>query len=238
MDISPRAILGSSPPRLEDLRPSHGEVHFLWFFIQGSIMVPDTRARLRRAWGMCQRHSFTFLAVDAAFRHGYLHGPALLYEDLMGRALAAFNLHGPLQEIRVAYRLRNTGPCLMCELGYSSTSHGMASREMFEQGRDLTEIRAFAETTSFYWRKIVCGRCAQDETRPRCRVHLREELTLGKAKLREHRTLVQYITEHMGRYARSFRWECRGTDTMEDRAALIGAVGWCSGWQPWLSLIG
>jgi len=113
MDIPPRAILGSSPPRREDLRPSPGEVHFLWFFIQGSIMVPDTRAQLRRAWGMCRRHSFTLLAVEAAFRHGYLHGPALLYEDLMERALAAFNLRGPLQEIRVAHRLRDTGPCLM-----------------------------------------------------------------------------------------------------------------------------
>ncbi len=47
-----------------------------------------------------------------------------------------------------------------------------------------------------------------------------------------------YIAEHMDRYARLFRWEYRDPDTVEDRAALIGAIGWCSGWQPWLSLIG
>jgi hypothetical protein len=27
----------------EDWRLSDGEVHFLWWFIQGSIMIPETR---------------------------------------------------------------------------------------------------------------------------------------------------------------------------------------------------
>jgi len=39
------------------------------------------------------------------------------------------------------------------------------------------------------------------------------------------------------RFGRSFRWELRGTDTGEDRAALISAVGWCSGWRPLLSIV-
>jgi hypothetical protein len=33
------------------------KVHFLlWHFIQGSIMIPETRIALHRACGMCERH--------------------------------------------------------------------------------------------------------------------------------------------------------------------------------------
>jgi len=35
----------------------------------------------------------------------------------------------------------------------------------------------------------------------------------------------------------SFRWENRGTETVEDMAALISAVGWCSGWKPLFSIM-
>src|ERR1051326_7436645 len=59
-----------------------GEVHFLWWFIQGSIMDIDVCRNLRRAWGLCARHTCAWLVVDAAFRHGFLHGPAVVYADL------------------------------------------------------------------------------------------------------------------------------------------------------------
>jgi hypothetical protein len=110
------------PNLLERLRPSDGEAHFLWHFMQGSIMVPETRRRLRRAWGMCARHSFGAVAVEAAFRPRFLHGPALLYEDMMERAVTALKERpGPFQAVRLARRLRAAGPCLMCELGYAQT---------------------------------------------------------------------------------------------------------------------
>lgn len=35
-------------------------------------MNPETRASLRRAWGMCERHAFGFVAVEAAFRSRFL----------------------------------------------------------------------------------------------------------------------------------------------------------------------
>lgn len=61
---------------------SPGEVHFLWWFMQGSIMDPEMRRHLRLAWGMCDRHGVGALGAEAAFRHGYLHGPAILYAPL------------------------------------------------------------------------------------------------------------------------------------------------------------
>jgi hypothetical protein len=53
---------------------SNGEINFLWWFIQGSIMSPSTRDRLWKTWGMCERHTWGFISVEAAFRQGYMMG--------------------------------------------------------------------------------------------------------------------------------------------------------------------
>ena len=227
------ADAGLQEPPLSD-----GEVHYLWWFIQGSIMEPDIRWRLRRAWGMCGRHAWGALSAEAAFHYGYLHGSAVLYEDLVSRALRAFRLKGAWQAQRLARRLRATVPCLICEMGLSASSRGMARAELIEEGRDTNALRAFAEETRVYWRRTVCGRCADDGGDPRCRPHLLEEASGDSgARLAEHRALVKDIFEHLRVYRQSFVWEYHGTDAVEDRAALISAVGWCSGWRPWIESI-
>jgi hypothetical protein len=223
---------GSPPASARDeFRLSDGEVHFLWWFIQGSIMSPFTRQRLRRAWGMCERHAWGFISVDAAYRHGWLHGPAVLYEDLMGRALALFDLKGPMKHRRIAGQLKEKELCLMCDSGFGPRSRGMANPAVIEAGRDLGHFRAFAMETKRYWEGLVCGRCAGDDSPQRCRPHLIEDASLGLVEdLSPHRALVSYVARHVVKYSRSFRWELRGTDTQEDRASLMSAVGWCSGW--------
>ncbi len=50
------------------------------------------------------------------------------------------------------------------------------------------------------------------------------------------RGLVQGIAEHLHSFSRSFRWELRAIETPAERAALISAMGWCSGWQSCLLL--
>jgi hypothetical protein len=215
-------------------RLSGGEIHFLWSFIDGSIMNVDTRITLRRAWGMCPRHSFGFLSVDAAFRSGYLHGPAVLYEDLMWRAVAALRPVAVLEPAIAARRIRDRGTCLMCSLGYGSGSQGRASPEVLDRGADVGAIHRFAAETSAIWKRWVCGRCEGTEGAARCRLHLREEMLRGRSSIEGQRALVSEIARHVRRYARSFRWELRGTATAEDRAALVGSVGWCSGWSIWL----
>jgi hypothetical protein len=57
------------------------------------------------------------------------------------------------------------------------------------------------------------------------------------ADLARHRILLKDVLEHLGLYRQSFVWGYHGTETDEDRAALISAVGWCSGWQPWVSSV-
>lgn len=216
---------------------SNGEIHFLWWFIQGSIMSPSARDRLWNAWGMCERHTWAFISVEAAFRQGYMHGPSILYEDLMDRAQALFAVRGPLKPWRTMRRFREKGPCLMCEGGYGSHSKGMARAEIVQKGRDLSELRTLALETAPHWQKAICGRCAGDDSAERCRRHLIEEVTLGKIRnLSGHTELVNNIARHLRVYSRSFRYGYHGTATAEDRAALISAVGWCSGWKIFLSI--
>jgi len=225
-------------PGPEPWRLSDGEIHYLYWYIQGSMMVPDVRARLRRAWGFCGRHAWGALAVESAFRPSYLHGPALLYQDLMDRARRAFHLTGPWQARRVARRLRPTGVCLMCDMGLHRASRGAAREDIIDRGRDVETLRAWAADRRQFWWRTVCGRCLGDGSPARCRPHLREDaLSDQVVDLTPHRALVEDVLAHLTIYSRSFRWECQGSDTEEDQAALISAVGWCSGWEVWLPLL-
>jgi hypothetical protein len=58
---------------------------------------------------------------------------------------------------------------------------------------------------------------------------------LGKVEAEE--SFVRYLLNHLKAYSRSFRWEWRDTETVEDRASLISAVGWLSGWTELLELL-
>lgn len=224
--------------RAQGLELSPGEIDFLWWFIQGSIMEPSTRYRLRKAWGMCERHAWGWMAVEASFREGFLHGLSILYEDVMGLALAAFDLRGPLQRPRLKKRLRSKGPCNMCEQGYGATSKGFVKPKRLEQGRDLSQLQAFAQSTYPYWRRTVCGKCSGNRSTVRCRRHLIEDISNGLVPdLSPHRSLVSNLVHHMIKFTRSFQFEFQGTQTLEDAAALISCVGWLSGWGLFLSIV-
>lgn len=229
-----------APPDARATTPlSSGEVNFLWWFIQGSIMDADVRARLRAGWGLCERHTAAWLAVEAAFRHRYLHGPAVLYADLMQRAQAAFDLAGPLPARRIAHRLTARGRCHFCELGYGPDTPGYVPAGRLETGRDPVPLRAFMDETQAYWRPCVCGICAGDAAAARCRQHLCADIgTAANEDIEPHRRMVREIALHAARYDASFRWEKRGSDTVQDRAALISAAGWTGGWGGLLAIAG
>ena len=226
-------------PRQAGFQLSGGEIHFLWWFIQGSIMVPFTRQRLRKAWGLCERHAWGFILVEAAFRHGYMHGPAILYEDLLEPAILALGQRGLLKQWLLWLHLREKGPCLMCEMNLGPETKGAATPDRIVRGRDTTELRRFAQRTHKYWEIALCGRCLGNGAVQRCRRHLMEDASRGGAlSLSAHFLFLKDIFEHLVLYSRSFRWEYQGTETEEDEAALISAVGWCSGRQPLLSILG
>jgi hypothetical protein len=223
-----------------EFRLSDGEIHFLWWFIQGSIMNPFTRQRLHKAWGLCGRHAWAFICVEGELRHAWMHGPAILYEDLMERVVGVFDSLSPglLKRRQLAKDLAEKGPCIMCETGYGPDSVGYPWPNVVARVRGLRETRAFAQKTMRYWLPTICGTCSGTGAFQRCRRHLLEDAARGGLnEIGRHRELVYYIVHHIRAYSRSFRWECRGTETMEDLAGLINAVGWLSGWGPFLAII-
>ncbi len=233
-----RDVKQHSEIRTEAFHVSPGEIHYLYWYIQGSIMDPEIRQGLRRAWGFCERHAWAAMLVEAAFRPTFLHGPAMLYEDIMSRAAPAFDLFGPLQTLRLRINLRDRAPCLMCEMGYGPGKEGKASQDVIERGANASHLRAFAGKTKEHWAKTVCGICSGSGSSQRCRRHLMEDATNGVVDLlSSHRDLVTYVHNHLLAYARSFVWGYHGTETDEDKAALITSIGWCSGWKPLLQII-
>ncbi len=201
-------------------------------------MFPSTRDRLRRAWGLCDRHAWGFMVIDAAFRGGYLHGPAVLYEDLIERAVIAMDVTGPISRGRMVRKLREREPCIMCEGRYGPDTKGAANADRVQKGRDLTELRLLARRTDPYWRPTICGRCAGTDAVQRCRRHLIEDIATDLVdNFDEHCQLVNDIAHRLSIYAQSFQLEFRHTRKDEDMAALISAVGWCSGWTTFLSII-
>ncbi|HDR9497157.1 hypothetical protein LGM57_34080 [Burkholderia cepacia] len=214
---------------------SDGEVDFLWWFIQGSIMDPDVRERLNAHWGLCARHALAFFVIEAAFRPHLIHGCSILYSDLMRRAANVLDHRGvhslmPMNVCR--YLLRATGPCHMCDLRYDESSAASAPAERLALGRDMSNARRFAVENRRGWLPFVCGRCVGDDGPVLCRPHL--ILALGQASagaVRSQHVYVESIHSHLANFENAFRWDHRDTDTDEDRGALIAAIGWCSGWR-------
>lgn len=202
-------------------------------------MEPSTRWRLRRSWGFCQRHALHYLLVETAFFPASgPHGVAILYEDLMQRAVTAFSGPPWLQRVLAPRRLRQPAPCFMCELGYGPRSAaGFIPERVLGQGRDARGLLTFLRETFPYWQVAVCGRCAGRGRSALCRPHFLRAGNLGEADLEGQAELIRCLFGRVQRYSRSFRWELRGTDTLADRAGLIAAMGWCQGWGPWLSLV-
>lgn len=230
--------VGHPPGRLA---LSDGEVDFLWWFIQGSIMDADVRTRLCDHWGMCARHALAFFVVEAAFRPHLVHGSTILYNELMqnaARLLGGQGLYRFAPEVLARHRLRAAGPCHMCDLGYRSDSIGNAPPERLAQGRDLTNARTFAAENRAGWLPHVCGRCADTDSPIVCRPHLIEAMEHdGSLPMPLHRRTVEHISAHLAKFEHAFRWDSRGSDTEEDRGALIAAIGWCSGWSDILATL-
>jgi hypothetical protein len=213
---------------------SDGEVDFLWWFIQGSIMDPGVRVRLYAHWGLCSRHSLAFFVVEAAFRPHLIHGCTILYRELMRRAIRVLDdrgLHSLVPGSISRHLLHVAGPCHLCDLGYHERSEGNVSPDRLAQGRDMTNAVRFAVDNRRGWLPYVCSRCAGTDSPVLCRLHLIEAMEHEGAQIAksQHASIVS-ISTHLSTFENAFRWDLRGTDTEEDRGALIGAIGWCSGW--------
>lgn len=233
---SPASSARPSRPR-RDWPATDGEINFLWSFMDGSIMVPETRERLHRAWGFCERHAWIALAVEMAYRRRFVMGSAVLYEDLMERAAHAARARGPFPGRQLSRRLGSDGPCLLCDLNVAAASGAFAPQRRLARGRGTAALRRFALDHESHWAPHVCGVCRPAGTVARCRPHLLADIRAGKpVDLAHQRAQIDGIRRHVAALLNAYCAEFRDTDTAEDRAALLRAVGWCSGWRPLLTL--
>ncbi len=209
------------------------EIQYLCLFGADAIDRPETRVQLWMAWGMCHRHALGFLAVEASLHQGWLFRPAIVYDDVIDRGRYALAPRRLFERARVGASLREAEPCQPCALGLTPDEPAEPeAATIVDEGRGLDPLRSFASETRRHWERWVCGKCAGSESPTRCRLHLAEDLDAGRgAGLPSQRVLVEDLSSHLRAYARSFGWSSRGTETAADRAALIGAVGWCGGWE-------
>jgi hypothetical protein len=230
----------SETRRNQALAISDGEVNFLWSFIQGSIMIPETWNALLRGYGFCERHAWVHLSVEMAFRKRHFLAPVILYRALVDKALRAVRAPDHVGS-RISTRLRAGGPCLLCSLNIRNAGAGASPPPRLNRGRDSGGLRAFAAGLTPLWRTSVCPVCAGEWNRSssgvQCRPHLLAELrTRRLVELSGQQRLLQELSGRLARYEKSFS---AGGDEPSDqeRAALIIAAGWCSGWRPLLELL-
>jgi len=217
---------------------SKGEAHYFYWFIQGGIMSVDTRRALRRGWGLCERHAWAALAVEMCFRSRYLLGPAILYEDLLDQCVSLIPRHGPRKEWRFKRRLRPKGPCMACDMRIYEAGGGLGNPAMMERGQHTDELLSFALEHRVYWLDTVCGACG-GSSETLCRRHLLNRAgPVDRNGFERLRCLLESTRHRVTAFSRSYHWERRGSDRPEDRAALLTAIGWLSGWRPLLLLIG
>jgi hypothetical protein len=216
---------------------SDGAVHFFYWFIQGSIMFPDTRDALRRSWGFCERHAWACLSVEMAFRNRFLLGPAILYEELLELAVRHLAVRGLFPRRRLSRALFAKRPCMACELDIENAGRGAFSQSLLDRGREIEPLRSFALETNRHWRKATCGVCSGDGSSLRCRPHLVQDLAAKVAvDQTAHCRNVQFALTNLTSFYRSLLWGYTGAVTAEQQASIFAAVGWMSGWRPLLAL--
>jgi hypothetical protein len=233
---SPREI--SSRNGRGPLVPTNGEINFLWSFIQGSIMIPETWNALLRSHGFCERHAWIHISVEVAFRDEYLLGPTILYAELIDKSLHALNASQSVRLYSLMRKLRAFGPCILCAMNATNASAGACPRARLQRGRDTGQLRAFASRLEPMWRSFLCPDCSGQESGGTVSNHCRRHLLVAiKARtpidIAAQRNMLQDLSNRVGRYQKSFL-AGGSIASDQDRAALIAAIGWNSGWQPLL----
>jgi hypothetical protein len=220
---------------------TNGEIHFLWWFIQGSIMTPETRNALLRGYGFCERHAWVHLSVEMAFRRQHFLGPVILYRALIERSVQALRARRRGRLASSLRQLKTTGPCFLCALNIDHAGSGAAPAWRLDRGRDSSGLCTFATSLAPFWRSAVCTSCADRGcdmvVPPRCRSHLLDDLRSRKpVDLAWQEAMLEEVSVRLARSEASF---VAGAEepSDQDRAALVVAAGWCSGWRPLLSLL-
>jgi hypothetical protein len=226
-----------APPVSGDGNPlaiTDGEVNFIRGLIHDGSVDRDSWRALMDGWGFCERHAWVALSIEMALLDGFCMRSAYLYVHLLERAVAVLARGISGDRWVAARRLRQRG-CLICD--HNPRRRGILSDECLAQGKDVRRLRLSATGLEPLWRNDLCPRCSGTAGRGRlCRRHLLESET--SIDFRDEHRHLSTLLRHLEIYEKSFSWEHRGSDGPRDRAALLSAIGWCSGWSSFTALVG
>jgi len=125
---------------------------------------------------------------------------------------------------------------MICEI--NPRRRGWLSDAEINEARDYGRLRSFANELAPLWRESRCPRCLGLATSGRlCRRHLQEAIeTHLPVAIEDGLRYLSSLMPRVDTYAKSFMWQYRGADRAEDHAALLAAIGWCTGWSPLASI--
>jgi hypothetical protein len=227
-------VRGNRPPSAgprDDGPAEWREVKQLWWFCDGAIMDAGTRDHLWRARGLCARHSWLYFCAECELKYHPL-GVAVLYEDLLGRALHELT-HQHVQPLRMR-ALRPRATCYTCDyLATKGTGPVSFVRET-EQVNAAARTRAWLDGSRPVWRERICPECSDRATGGQavlCRAHLierggRSDVAGEVHYLRQLRPRLRSCVLSM-----TFHGPPR---TPDSDGALVEALGWFAGWAPGL----
>lgn len=245
------------PPALSErtfLDPA--EVSMLWSFVHGDIMIGGIREQLRRALGLCARHTWGYFVTEVEL---WLYGPAprgghlpfdvgVLYQDLLTDVIGKISSARSPSRHGLRSALSPKGPCRICAdlstpgdgvpLGYA----GSNADALAEEAAELTYTKAWLLRTQEHWTAWVCPACTLPDSPSNavsalCRNHLARFDAIAPEEVA---AIVSHLDDARRRLYRSVDSMTQGgrQATTADDAAVIETLGWFAGWEFPLSVIG
>jgi hypothetical protein len=219
-----RAMSGEWSAQPVELDLTLPEVKELWSFLDGLIMSADARHQLWRSWGPCSRHTWASAVAECVYRVS-LHSTAILYEDLMGRAVAVLRRPALSDHARLR-RLEARGPCITCDYLEIARDGDPSFRDRQERVNRRELFTRLLGDARPVWESRTCPLCLGGDG-----VVCRPHLLAGAAEITPE--LSSRLDELHGRltvFAKSMRWQ-GPTSTPDERASWVEALGWFAGWQ-------
>jgi len=242
----------SDPPTLgRDAPLQPEEVSLLWSFIHGDIMIGGIREHLRRALGLCPRHTWGYFVTEVEL---WLYGPAprgghipfdvgILYQDLLADAITKISSAHATSRRGLRAPLTPKASCRICAdlaipsqtmpLGYA----GSNAEELAAEAGELTYTTAWLLRTEDAWRERVCPQCAAPQVQDHlttpallCRPHL---ALLESVTPEDAQAIASRLDEMRRRLYRSVASMTQGAEpaTVDEDAAVVETLGWFAGWQ-------
>ena len=202
------------------------EARELWSFLDGSIMDPGVRAHLRRAWGLCAQHNWSYAILEIEQRGGSAFSTGILFEDLTARAARAITRAPIFPWSVVIGRLKAKAHCFTCAYAANAERTWDEDRERAARTNRRHRVRPLVAASRSRWRQRSCPLCLGGQG-PVCRPHL----LIGDEPVDREMlgSQVKDIGARLERYVRSLTAGGRPA-TPDEEASWIEALSWFGGW--------